>query len=90
MAHSQTVGMRLARIRLDCGDGRKAEPLPRFAERVKKATGEWYDPTAISKLERMEQGWRLRMSPRLRPSTRSAAVNRGWPTAFSLMRPRSI
>lgn len=57
---AETSGQRLYMIRLACGDGlRKPEPLPEFAERVKRATGEMYHPSTISMLERMKQGWRL-------------------------------
>jgi hypothetical protein len=57
---ADSVGQRLFLIRLACGDGvRKAEPLPEFAERVQRGTGQAYHPSTISLLERMKQGWRL-------------------------------
>lgn len=56
----ETPGDRLFEIRLACGGGRrKAEPMTAFVERVKEATGAVYDPSTISLLERMIQGWTL-------------------------------
>jgi hypothetical protein len=55
-----TPGGRLYLIRLACGDGaRKPESMASFAKRVEASTGKRYDPSAISLLERNEQGWRL-------------------------------
>lgn len=60
MSAAGTVGSRLYQIRLACGDGlRKAESLADFAKRVKRMTKADYDPSTISLLERMKQGWRL-------------------------------
>jgi hypothetical protein len=57
---TETTGNRLYLIRLACGDGvRTPEPLDRFAERVREATGKAYNPMTLSLLERMKQGWRL-------------------------------
>lgn len=56
----ETPGDRLYEIRLACGVGRrKAEPMVAFVERVREATGVAYDPSTISLLERMMQGWTL-------------------------------
>lgn len=53
-------GKRLYAIRLQWGDGvRKAEPLATFAKRVKRVTGEHYDPTTLSLLERDVQKWKI-------------------------------
>lgn len=58
---SVTPGKRLYLIRLACGDGhRTAEPLVKFVARVKRLSGESYDPATISLLERDKQGWRLK------------------------------
>ncbi len=58
--NANTPGKRLYLIRLACGDGvRSAEPLKRFAARVKRETGATYHANALSLLERDEQGWRL-------------------------------
>lgn len=55
-----TPGKRLYLIRLACGDGaRTAETLEKFAERVKRETGETYYANALSLLERDIQNWRL-------------------------------
>ncbi len=57
---AETPGDRLYMIRLACGDGlRRAEPLPQFAKRVKKATGREYHQATLSLLERMKQAWKL-------------------------------
>lgn len=54
-------GKRLYLIRLACGDGlRRPESMRDFVLRVKKATGEAYDPSTVSMLERDAQGWRLK------------------------------
>lgn len=59
-ALAQTPGNRLYLIRLACGDQvRKAESLEDFSARVYKATKRQYDPSALSRLERMKQGWDL-------------------------------
>lgn len=56
-----TPGQRLYLIRLACGDGvRKPESMRDFAERVRKATGQGYEHTTVSMLERDQQGWRLK------------------------------
>lgn len=55
----ETPGSRLFKIRVACGTERKPESLRDFARRVFHQTGQSYDPTTISLLERMEQGWRL-------------------------------
>lgn len=58
---AETPGNRLYLIRLACGDGiRKAEPLRLFSERIKRETGEQYDPSTLSLLERDEQEWKVR------------------------------
>jgi hypothetical protein len=54
-----TRGGRLTAIRWQYGDGRKPEPLGAFSKRVKKVTGEHYDPTTLSLLERNKQGWKI-------------------------------
>ncbi len=56
----ETPGTRLYLIRLACGDGQR-KPLSQaaFANLVLDKTGVWYDPSTISLLERMEQGWTL-------------------------------
>ncbi len=57
---AETPGTRLYLIRLACGDGlRRALSQAAFAKRVLDETGVWYDPSTISLLERMEQGWTL-------------------------------
>ena len=58
---AETPGNRLYLIRLACGDGiRKAEPLRLFSERIKRETGEQYDPSTLSLLERDAQEWKVR------------------------------
>jgi hypothetical protein len=57
---NETVGQRLYRIRLACGDGVRApESIREFTKRVLRVTGVRYHDAAISLLERMQQGWRL-------------------------------
>ncbi len=57
---SETPGTRLYLIRLACGDGQR-KPLSQaaFAKLVLDKRGVSYDPSTISLLERMEQGWTL-------------------------------
>ncbi len=57
---TETPGTRLYLIRLACGDGlRKALSQAAFAKLVLDKTGAGYDPSTISLLERMGQGWTL-------------------------------
>lgn len=56
----ETVGQRLFKIRLACGDGvRKPESLDDFATRVFRATKTRYSAMKLSQLERDEQKWRI-------------------------------
>lgn len=57
---AETPGQRLYLIRLACGDGiRRAESLDDFSARIKRASGEVYDPATLSRLERGVQQWKL-------------------------------
>lgn len=59
-AEPATSGGRLFEIRAALGNGpRDPMPMRALAELVEKTTGEWYDPAAISLLERNLQRWRL-------------------------------